>query len=296
MPMVNTLSLRDSILDLLSLTADLEAMQWLAETLESLSSQFEQRPFYYAFSGVSRRFNRRVRPGRGAEPGHAGILAAQCPGLLEWDEFRLARVALLLSLSELEEEPRLKTIEALLNTADFREQAAIFSVLPLLPPHPLLVEAAIDGLRSNIVDVFDSIALDNPYPSEHFDPDAWNQMVLKAIFIDRPLHRIVGIDARRNAALAEAVVDLARERWAAGRQLTPEAWRCVAGFADSRFEAEIGRIAESELAAEREAAALILAECPGAFEALRGPLAPELERVAGGALSWDTMARALAAP
>src|SRR5690606_32360293 len=109
-----------------------------------------------------------------------------------WDQFRLARVLLLLTLGKQEKTVFLETIAALLDTADLREAAAVYSAFPLLPHQEEFVEASVDGLRSNIVGIFDSIALGNPFPAAHFTAEAWNQMVLKAIFINRPLYRIVG--------------------------------------------------------------------------------------------------------
>lgn len=52
-------------------------------------------------------------------------------------------------------------------------------------------------------------------------------MVLKALFIDTTLHPIVGPDERANSKLATLLCDYAHERWAAGRAVTPELWRCV---------------------------------------------------------------------
>ena len=158
----------------------------MREAIEKGSENFEKRPFYYAFSGVSRHFHKQA-PVTASDSQAQGVRDA-CTnfGLEGWDEFRLARVILLLHLADQEEEVFLETIEALLNTADLREQAAIFSSYSLLPAQEELVESAIDGLRSNIVDIFDSIALGNPFPAAHFSDEAWNQMILKMFFINRP--------------------------------------------------------------------------------------------------------------
>jgi hypothetical protein len=111
--------------------------------------------------------------------------------------------------------------------------------------------------------VFEAVAHRNPYPAERFGEDAWNQMVLKALFIGAALAPVQGLERRANPALARMLRDYARERRAAGRPVSPELWRCVGPFAE---EAE----ALDDLAlalrgpdpAEREAAALALAACP----------------------------------
>ena len=90
-------------------------------------------------------------------------------------------------------------------------------VWPLLPYPEHFIDLAIDGLRSNITSVFNAIALHNPYPADYFAEAAWNQMVLKAVFVDSPLSHIQGLDARANDKLARMLGDYAHERWAAGR-------------------------------------------------------------------------------
>jgi hypothetical protein len=78
--------------------------------------------------------------------------------------------------------------------------------------------------------VFEAIALNNPYPSEVFDEAAWNDFILKAIFIGAELAPILGLQQRANAPLARMLVDYMAERQAAGRSITPELWPLVEPF------------------------------------------------------------------
>lgn len=248
-----------------------------------LEARFEKRPFYYAFSGVSRHFQKVGQVPTDADEVFGG-----------WDHFRLARVALLLLLAEQEENVFVETFHTILNTADLREQAALFAALPYFPHPERFLEASVDGLRSNIVDIFDAIALDNPYPAKHFTEKAWTQMVLKAIFINRPLYRIIGNADRKNVLLAEAISDLAHERWSAGRTITPEAWQHCIGFLDERIAEDIKRVAASKDAREREAAALVISEDgSGKLKELRESLIGELERIESGELSWESLGGSL---
>jgi len=255
----NPFSMRDTLTDILASGAAPGAITWLRDTCVSQSEGFEKRPFYYAFSGVSRHFDKKASVNASSE--QLDALSSSVPGftVVGWDEFRLARVILLLVLAEQEKAVFLETLAALLDTADLREQAAIFSAYPLLPHQENLVESAVDGLRSNIVDIFDSIALNNPFPSQYFSDEEWNQMVLKAIFISRPLYQIVGIDQKTNESIANAISDLAHERWAAGRTITPEAWRSVIPFVDADITADLERLTNSDSEADRRAAELVLA-------------------------------------
>ena len=67
--------------------------------------------------------------------------------------------------------------------------------------------------------MFAAIACHNPYPFDHFDADAWNQMVVKAVFSGTPIETIVGLHERRNPEVVQMMRDLVSERRAAGRPL-----------------------------------------------------------------------------
>ena len=56
----------------------------------------------------------------------------------------------------------------------------------------------------------------------HFPDLNFNQLVMKAIFIEAPVARIEGLAARRNADLARMARDYASERRAASRTVPPE--------------------------------------------------------------------------
>lgn len=289
--------MRDLLTDILNRSAPPEATAWLKDRLAEQDAQFSKRPFYYAFSGVSRHFPKRGRVVIGED--QAGALRELAPGFSpeHWDLFRLARVLLLLVLAGQEKSVRLETISSLLNTADLREQAAIYSALPLLPHQEEFVESAVDGLRSNIVDVFDSIALNNPFPAAHFTDAAWNQMVLKAIFIGRPLYRITGLDSRRNAELAAAISYLAHERWAAGRRIPAEAWRNCVGFVTDEISSDLHHLLETGEPTDREAAALVLAtDGDPRLADLRGRLEGEIDAIGAGTLSWERLGEKLEFP
>lgn len=289
--------MRDLLTDILKASAPAEAVAWLQERIAEQEARFSKRPFYYAFSGVSRHFPKHGRIE--VTPEEAARVRERSPGLSvdHWDVFRLARVLMLLALEKQEKSVFLETIAALLNTADLREQAAIYSAYALLPHQDELVESAIDGLRSNIVDVFDSIALNNPFPAARFTDAAWNQMVLKAIFISRPLYRISGLETRRNADLAAAISYLAHERWAAGRRIPAEAWRNCVDFVSDEISADLHHLLETGEPTDREAAALVLAsDGDPRLADLRGRLEGEIDAIGAGTLSWDRLGEKLEFP
>ena len=68
-------------------------------------------------------------------------------------------------------------------TADVAEQVAFYRGLSLYPNPERYLWRATDGCRTNIKGVFEAIAHRNPYPAQHFDEVAFNQLCLKALFV-----------------------------------------------------------------------------------------------------------------
>jgi hypothetical protein len=144
---------------------------------------------------------------------------------------QLGRIGLVLAAWRNSGEEFARLFDDICRTAEINELIAYYRGLPLYPAPELLLTRAREGLRSGMKPVFEAVAHRSPYPREMLDQDAWNQMVLKALFVDSALAPIQGIDERGNRDLAETLIDYARERWAAHRPVSVELWRCVIPFA-----------------------------------------------------------------
>nr|WP_255487964.1 EboA domain-containing protein [Pontibacter sp. KCTC 32443] len=172
----------------------------------------------------------------------------------------MARTILLLSLPHEDGDKYSQFILKLFGTADMGELVALYSALLLLPHPEKFVAQATEGIRTNMGNVYEAIALNNPYPFEHFSDAAWNQMVLKTIFVGKSLNKIYGLDERSNYDLARMLSDYAHERWAAGRTVTPELWRPVGPYINEYIIQDIKRLFNSTNETEQEAAALACAQ------------------------------------
>jgi hypothetical protein len=174
-----------------------------------------------------------------------------------WNMDRLCRVWLLLHINSSDKDKYILTIENLFLAAEMHEQVALYSALPVLAYQEHWRKRCAEGIRSNIGDVLLSIMCHNPYPSEQLDNSAWNQMVLKAFFTEKPVHQIIGLDERANKDLSRILSDYAHERWAAHRIVNPLLWRCVGAFIDENLYRDMERVAASENSLDREAAILV---------------------------------------
>lgn len=130
----------------------------------------------------------------------------------------IARAALL--LAALEAAPRAEhvaLVDELYRTGEQREQASILRALSLLPEPARFLELAVHACRTNSLDVFRAIALENAYPATHFPELHLNQLVLKAIFLGVAVSGIVGLRERATPELRRMVSEYESERRAAGR-------------------------------------------------------------------------------
>lgn len=226
---------------------------WLEEQIHP-SETFIPGDFYLSFNLIHRKI-----PDRPIEFTSEDVLTLKglYPGFKAdyWGTRSLARTLLVLTV---EDEHRRKVLDNLFATADIQELELLYRLLYWLPDPGNYAYRGAEGIRTNMTSVFDALALDNPFPSEYLDEGAWNQMVLKAIFMQRPLYRIVGLDERHNENLARIATDFAHERWAASRTVTPELWRLLTGFkTDQRFE-DIQRVCSSDMVLEQEAGKRVL--------------------------------------
>lgn len=280
------------LLELALNAADEKGQRWINEKVAAFSDPAKAMSgsFYMAFSGVPRFTGHQDLRITASDSERAASLR---PGfdLRGWSLPQAVRTVFLLCLPQNDEAQYVERVEKLFATAVMEELVALYGALPVLAfPEAWKLRAA-EGVRTNMTVVFDAVTQHNPYPADYFDENAWNQMVLKALFVDRPLYRISGLDKRANPGLARILSDYAHERWAAGRKVSPELWRSVGPFLNESLMPDIERLFGSADAAEQEAGALACAASQ--FAPAKTLLAgrPGLEAaIAAGELSWDQLA------
>lgn len=278
-----------------------EAVDWLNQKRQQISKNGATFVFFTAFSAVPRYTDKNdIQPTLEELESASNICKNWFPA--HWTVDQAARTLLVLSLPSDNVGKYLQTLDQVFAAADVRELVALYQALPLLPVAEKMHNRAAEGIRSNMTAVFNAVALENPYPAKFLDNLAWNQMVLKALFVGSPLHLIQGLDKRANPELARMLVDYAHERWAAGRNVSPELWRCVGKFANHEMLADLERVlTESHIKTdsngkgqqrllERSAAALACADCslPEAKDILAQY--PELQNdIQAGRLTWKNI-------
>lgn len=207
-----------------------------------------------------------------------------------WSLVRLSRVWLLTQLDDSDKKTYVNHIETLFDTAELNELVALYSALPLLSYPEQWLHRATDAVRSNMGFVFDAIALHNSYPERYFSEAAWNQLVLKTIFNDKPINLIEGLTTRANPELAMTLSDFAHERWAAGRTVPPRVWQLISPFLNNELLQDLAYLFKSTRPADQQAAAIAAFESgfEPALQLLSGY--PDLQKqLNSGSLTWASL-------
>ncbi|MDZ7694107.1 MAG: EboA domain-containing protein [Balneolaceae bacterium] len=249
--------LRNTILNWLKLQLDEEGLHWLTETSDSLIQGAEDWEFFSSFSAVPRYTGKEQLTLDDQQKLKAEeIRKGWKPEF--WNVDQMGRTLLVLSIVDLDKSDFLERLEKTFISSDMGEATALYQALPVLPYPEEHTDRAAEGIRSNMTSAFNAVAHHNPYPAEYFDEGAWNQMVLKALFVQSPLYKIQGIDLRVNQELANMLVDYAHERWAAGRSVSPELWRPVGPFASGKVIKDLKKVLDNSDKLQQQAAVLAL--------------------------------------
>lgn len=281
--------MHDLLYQIISRQIDAKAKNWLDQKIQQLSQQFAVNAFYTIFASAPRFVGKQVLEMTAQDLATASLLRKGF-SLENWTAERASRVLFLLHIPTDSPENHLKIIDTLFQTAEINELVALYSAVPLLPFPEQYIKRCAEGIRTNISVVFEAVALNNPFPAEYLDENAWNQLFLKAVFTGRRIVKIQGILERANATLAQICSDYAHERWAAGRKITPELWIPVGKFVNEVILNDLKKLAESKEPLDQEAFALVcLASDHAGAQDLLAKYPDLKEKVAQGAFSWENI-------
>ena len=192
--------------------------RWLESERHNIRAGAGARHLGRAYTLAARRFGREPLNLTDAE---RTLVAAADPDatFAQWDMTDVGRLALLHAVFEGAQATADASALALetFAAADAREQQSWLRGISLLPHDDRYVPVAVDACRTNILPLFESIACENPFPVRRFPDLNFNQMVLKAVFNNIALSRIVGLSRRLNAELSRMAAAYISERRAAGR-------------------------------------------------------------------------------
>ena len=190
------------------------ARDWLDRAWPGVEEAQTSVRFRATFAGVTRR----LRDVRMMDGDITALTEAGVIGAAGWSIDRVARTALLRQvLVAVPADEQAGFVRQVYLRGDYKEQRAVLASLSFLPGPERYLDLAIDACRTNVLDVFEGIACENAYPAAHFPEANFNQMVLKAIFMEVSVARVAGLAQRATAELTRMATDFGAERRAAGR-------------------------------------------------------------------------------
>ncbi|MBI5854657.1 MAG: EboA domain-containing protein [Nitrospirae bacterium] len=194
-----------------------KARDWLALTGSPFEDGLDLNLCYACFADTSARLG--VYKLREAySPAKAGRLEPLPPEVGEWALDECGRVVLLAQASaRFGADKFTELVESCYFQGETRERQGVARSLGFLPRTDRLLQIGLDACRTHVQPLFEAIACENRFPGEAFPEAAFNQLVLKALFMGVRLSRIVGLGSRLSSELQRMVGDYVDERRAAGR-------------------------------------------------------------------------------
>jgi hypothetical protein len=196
-----------------------EARAWLSRGLAQLAPDaepFARGLFFGLYAGAGRRLRSAALELSAAERTRLVTVGIARPSI--WALPDLARAVLLANACAATPAAEHVSIATeAFRRGDNGERVGLLRSLPVLPGPDRFAPLAIEACRTHVLDVFAAIACDNPFPSGHFPEHNFNQLVIKTLFVELPLSRVIGWRERTNPELVRMATDYAAERRAAGR-------------------------------------------------------------------------------
>lgn len=198
---------------------DARALEWLERGLPREGASFAQldrATFLGRYAGVTRRVGAVRAPWTETEAKELRALGVLEPAV--WSLADLTRAGMLLvAAAALPEPEHVAFATEIFRRGETAERVALLRGLSLLPEPARFAPLAAEAFRSHVQDVLEALACENAFPERHLPELAFNQLVMKSLFVGIPLARVHGWQGRVNAELVRMARDFKAERAAAGR-------------------------------------------------------------------------------
>jgi hypothetical protein len=175
-----------------------------------------------------------------------------------WHIDDAARTLLLVAMGEAAE----GELAELYRFGDAAERRGLLRALPYLNLGDRAVYLVDDAVRTNDTRLI-AAAL-GPYATEHLPDAAYDQAVLKCVFVGVPITPLDGIPERVTPECSRMLAALVHERVAAGRDVPAEVWTVIDKYPHAEEIAAIEAELDSPFEDRRAAAERALKHRPGA--------------------------------
>jgi hypothetical protein len=201
--------------------AEPSVQAWLARGLPQDDGALDRGAFLGRYAGVTRRLGGVKGGWKDTEAKELHALGVLDPQV--WSYADVARAGMLLiALAALPADQHVPFATEIFRRGETAERVAVLRSLALLPEPTRFVELAAEACRSHVQDVLEALACENEFPESYMPELAFNQLIMKCMFVGIPLARVHGWESRVNAELIRMSRDFKAERQAAGRPVPAE--------------------------------------------------------------------------
>ena len=199
-----------------------DSSPWLSQTLRSIEFASDPLLEHQIASAMARRkmgdgpFSITLVP--------EGEVATE---ISHWSCSDATRILLALALIRVTELTLTSLLSEIYARGDERERAALLMGLSLLDQDGQWLVEAVDCCRTNSLILLAAIGMMNPYAVRHFSSLAFNQLVLKSLFLGLNIANIQGLRSRRNSELSIMCAGYIDERVAASRDYPISIWLAI---------------------------------------------------------------------
>lgn len=198
------------------------AIEWLQKALNAIESEPNPETKHQIASAMARR-----KIGDDPINLDLALMGEESREISHWSCADVARVLLNLAFIDASDKPLTTLLSEIYAQGDERERAALVKGLPILDPDAEWLVDAEDCCRTNSLLLFSAMVMHNPYPARHFSPRAFNQLVLKALFLGLDIAHTENLKTRYNSELSMMCADYIEERMAAGRDYPASIWLAI---------------------------------------------------------------------
>jgi hypothetical protein len=231
----------------LDVTASASGLVWLKQALETVvaSERIEEDLGLYSAMAKRKLGTARLQ--------HAQVIDTTFSPLdiQRWSAAEAGRLVLLIGAVKHHPDMTESLIRTYYRMGDESERIALVRGLIFFAPGVYLTELALDAGRTNSLNILAALILDNPYPASFFSTQAFNQMVLKGLFLGLAIERVVGIEQRANTDLSRMCENYVVEREVAGRTVPEDIWLAIAPFASEQGRGQMIKYLDNEAIGHR---------------------------------------------
>lgn len=280
------MQISNDIYSVLEANESQDSIVWLAERIAKIQDSKATKDLFMTYSLLASKFKATALLDANSKVSESvSLFVSHKASLLE-----ISRIYLLVKVLEIDANHFGPKVNSIIEVADTGELETFLKYLILLPNPEVFKSTAVEALRTNIATVFDAITLNNPYPGKYFNDQQWNQMYLKAAFMERNLSMIQAVDERANKDLTRIISDYAHERWAASRKIDPLFWRPVTGFLNDTLLLDMKRLLSSDDLQENKAGGLCCFNSKNDQALKMLNQYPQLkDKIASKEITWNTL-------